>query len=782
MFQRHSTLISLAALLALVLAMFGDVLFVGGTIVLGDRGADLFLQYYSWRDFGFHELAKGNLALWNPYIFGGAPFFGGMQSALLYPPNWLFLILPLAPSINWTVALNIFLLGAFMFFWMRVRGLSAVASFFAGAIVMFSGPHFLHVFGGHLPQMAAMTWSPLIFCAIDGIFVASASCRWDMGWKPMPQFNWSLLGMLAVAMQIFAGFPQYVFYTAIIAGLYAGLRLIVEWNWRSALGLLSIYLGGAALTSVQLLPAIAATRETVRGVRVPFEFAAQCAFPQENFITLIAPNFFGSVSKYWGRCYLWETSLFLSVSAFVLAVYAAIYLERKQKWIPLIVAAIALWLALGANTPLFRVLYEHAPGFDRFRALAKFIFPASLFVVLLAASGLDRLLEQRKIERRFVAAIFVAALVIAIAGVCILETNFWQSVLNWMQATHETTLRADLFTNAEFIRKTKQFATISILVAAGILAWIGGLLAFVRRNPRFLYGVVGIAVIEIFVFARFTRATFDSAIIVNPGEKSFLAEHPGDYRIINPYNPNTAMSLRVPDIWGYDPNVVRRYAEFITWTQGGDPNNATLYVKFTRFDPLYTMLRLGYVIGHHGDEIETAEAPVTSMPHLQLISNYRVIHGPKIFGSDSAHRDQIFDAMHAYDFDPKREVILEWEPDPKPLPNDNPGAANIVQESTDALTIEADVNQPSILLITDVYAPEWRAVSFSGSVQSKYEVMPANYFLRAVPLAAGHHRFKVEYAPREFTIGKWISIVSLILFLASGMRILRIRSVRKRTD
>src|SRR4029077_5266152 len=140
-------------------------------------------------------------ALWNPYIVGGAPFFGGMQSALLYPPNWLFLILPLAPSINWTVALNIFLLGAFMFFWMRVRGLSAVASFFAGAIVMLSGPHFLHVFGGHLPQMAAMTWSPLILCAIDGYF-------------RFRKFGWSLLGMLAVAMQIFAGFPQYVFYTA----------------------------------------------------------------------------------------------------------------------------------------------------------------------------------------------------------------------------------------------------------------------------------------------------------------------------------------------------------------------------------------------------------------------------------------------------------------------------------------------------------------------------------------------------------------------------------------
>jgi hypothetical protein len=268
--------------------------------------------------------------------------------------------------------------------------------------------------------------------------------------------------------------------------------------------------------------------------------------------------------------------------------------------------------------------------------------------------------------------------------------------------------------------------------------------------------LIAVGLIEMFVFARTSRPTFDSSTIANAKERSFLAEHPGDYRIINALNPNSAMSLRVPDIWGYDPNVVRRYAEFITWTQGGDPNNATLYVKFTRFDPLYAMVRLGYVFGQRADEFETAEAPTPPMPHVQLISNYRVRQG----------RDVIFESLRSDNVDPKREIILESEPEPKPVPNENPGVVSIIAESTDWLTIEADINQPSILLITDVYTPAWRAVSLSGSVQSKYELLPANYVLRAVPLAAGHHRLRVEYAPPEFAIGKWISIVSCVLFVA----------------
>ena len=65
-----------------------------------------------------------------------------MQGAQLYPPNWLFLILPTPIAINWTVALHVFAIGAFMFLWMKQRGLGAVSSFFAGALVMFCGHSF----------------------------------------------------------------------------------------------------------------------------------------------------------------------------------------------------------------------------------------------------------------------------------------------------------------------------------------------------------------------------------------------------------------------------------------------------------------------------------------------------------------------------------------------------------------------------------------------------------------------------------------------------------------
>ena len=69
-------------------------------------------------------------------------------------------------------------------------------------------------------------------------------------------------------------------------------------------------------------------------------------------------------------------------------------------------------------------------------------------------------------------------------------------------------------------------------------------------------------------------------------------------------------------------------------------------------------------------------------------------------------------------------------------------------------------------MITDTFAKGWRVKPLQQSGQSHYEVLPANYCLRAIPLAAGHHRFRLEYSPLGFRIGKWISLGSLALYLS----------------
>jgi uncharacterized membrane protein YfhO len=51
------------------------------------------------------------------------------------------------------------------------------------------------------------------------------------------------------------------------------------------------------------------------------------------------------------------------------------------------------------------------------------------------------------------------------------------------------------------------------------------------------------------------------------------------------------------------------------------------------------------------------------------------------------------------------------------------------------------------------------------TAQLQYEVLPADWSLRAVPLAVGKHKLRVEYVPAGFVPGKWVSLVSWAAFI-----------------
>ena len=44
----------------------------------------------------------------------------------------------------------------------------------------------------------------------------------------------------------------------------------------------------------------------------------------------------------------------------------------------------------------------------------------------------------------------------------------------------------------------------------------------------------------------------------------------------------------------------------------------------------------------------------------------------------------------------------------------------------------------------------------------------ANWTQQAIPLAAGKHHLRVEYRPASFVLGKWVTIVSIVLFAILG--------------
>src|SRR5207249_3761092 len=293
--------------------------------------------------------------------------------------------------------------------------------------------------------------------------------------------------------------------------------------------------------------------------------------------------------------------------------------------------------ALGVHTPLFKVLYYCVPGFDKFRGTSKFNFLASLFVALLAGIGLDKLLSGWRVPRRFCVA--VGAVAVLLAGACLWlgdaanpdnsPHRIWQNAMIAARDTGQGYLPRASYDDPTFVLKAARQAANGLWLAAATLAAITGLLAFSafglqRARARLApLALAGLAVLELFVFAHSSLDTFDLAQALSPQVKELLAQHPGDYRILNLRNPNAAMSLGAEDLWGYDPGVLRRYAQLLGFTQGLPPDQYTQLIAFGRHHPLFDMLRCRFMLVPQGTKT-TVYQTTNSLPRLQLVQRFQV--------------------------------------------------------------------------------------------------------------------------------------------------------------
>jgi len=524
---------------------------------------------------------------------------------------------------------------------------------------------------------------------------------------------------------------------------------------------LLIYAGAVALTAVQIITGIEVGSESVRGAGVPYEFAAEFSFAPENLATLVVPGFFGDIEhvKYWGRNNFWEMNFFISITGFVLAILGAIFGDRNTRRFSVVMVVILMILALGAHTPLHRILYSYVPGFNKFRGSSKFIFFASLYLIMLAAIGMDGLIKGRKIHRNIIVSCFCAAL--ALVGLAISiwlsvgkgdADGLWAKILLAVYNTGESSWADDTFHQS--MRESAIFAYKCVLLSSGLFGFLGISLLLTKMFRRMVYLLALLGIAELVFFASGLRPTFPIQDTQNRELIKLKTMARESDRIINLVNPNGAMSLEMNDIWGDDPGVLGRYARFMTYTQGGDPDRATQFVLFSRMPKLYEMLRCRYAIVYEGDKRLLLQNNHV-MPVACLIDTYRLIRNQK----------QILEEMTKQGFDPRETVILETRPAPEPSKSKEKGSVKVTYKSAEEMVIEADLLSSKILLITDSYSKGWRARALPGSTQQSYQVMPANYVLRGIPLRKGYHHISLEYEPPGFMIGKWISVISGVIYL-----------------
>ena len=413
-YRRHGPWLGATLLLtAIVTAFFWKALLTDRVLA----GYDLSTYFYPYRQYAAAALRQGNLPLWNPYLFQGVPFLANQQTAVLYPPNLLYLLLSAETALALSIALHLIwgALGVFVYTRITTKLVWPAA---IGAAITFGLSGFLGAQVGHVNQVNAAVWLPWALLAAHYVY-RGRSVRWAVALSfllaiqflaghAQPSYMtlvavmfswlghaaWDLLGVTAHRPAFLTTEEEPVTeQSAPVSGLppappwFTYLRdRYTRQLWRPVVAL--VLLGGAfastaALTAPQVLPMLQLTHHSIRQGGLSYDDASSFSLSPREFLAgmLPTPDGFVSTDEYYG---------FISILAIALALLALVAAYRRPAtWGFAGLAFVGLFLALGRFNPIYPALFEILPGLDLFRVPARWLLLYTFSASVLVGIGID---------------------------------------------------------------------------------------------------------------------------------------------------------------------------------------------------------------------------------------------------------------------------------------------------------------------------------------------------------------------------------------------------------
>jgi len=733
--------VCLLALLVLSGIVLWPVLFSGEGMAPGLPGHDGRTQWYPWRYFAAEWIGRGVLPLWNPYVLCGTPFLGNFQSAMLYPPNALFLVLPVHIAARASILLHIWLSAVFAYLLARAMGCGGAGAVVAAMTFAFGSANLLRVTAGHWGVTCAIPWLALVLLGVEGI------CRG-------PRFSMVSLGAFAVAAQILAGVPQYVFITAVAAVVFVAVRsvgcglggvgLLRRWGAVAA-----VFLLGGCLAGAQLLPGVEAALNGARSLPMRREWVEQFSLGPECVLTMIFPDLFGGTAQrpWSGRFFLWEMNAYFGIAALVFAVAGLLVARRRRLRLRLaVVAIVMLALALGRHTPLMK-FWLAVPLSGMFRGSAKFLMPLQLAAALLGGLGLDALLcSDGSGDGRRLACLALAFLgAVLVFWLAAAKCGLLERMSSWISATGERLTRPGA--GEEGVPHAG--IAMPVLILASMAVWAFALARGVGGHGWSGRGVLGavaclLVAVDMVHFGRlFVRrdTNFAAASSWPSGAAEAIRGRGAGYRTFVVGNPNLndGMLEGIATLEGIEPNPPVHFHVVFRTIQGQPVDIApSIYqVAGSQTISILRFMAVRNVVSPKGGAefppdwrtLETKDAIIAEVP-LATSRSYVSYDSPGEVSADG------------------RAAILR--------PADA-GSAHIIAHGPNGVTVKASAEREGWLVLLDSYYPGWRA-SVDGRPVG---IRLVNGCFRGVMISTGSHVVEFVYRPLSFCIGLVVSGLSL---------------------
>jgi hypothetical protein len=481
---------------------------------------------------------------------------------------------------------------------------------------------------------------------------------------------------------------------------------------------------------------------------LPIDEARKNAEQQVASLFYTGDQMFVGVAIYFGAiiCFLFVLGAFL--------------LQGPYKLWLLLSALFTLSLAWGGNFFLNDMLFDYFPMFNKFRAVSMALGLAQFFCAILAAWGLQELMNNAISKERKLKALYWAAGIVG--GLVVLglvmssgmsfngknDANFGQDLLEIIKKDRVSLLRTDAF------------RSLFLILAAASLIW-----AYLQHKLKSTIAITAVALLAIGdVVLVDKRILFDEKF-ENPAksasadtptalDKQIMADKDPHFRVLdlrggNPFT-NALTSYFHKSLGGYHAAKLMRYQDVIEKYLSQPSENLNVI----------SMLNGKYILqddGKGGVVIPNQQA----LGNVWFVKNFKAVE----------KADEELDGLK--NLDPKalaivniadKDKLANWKAD-----IDTTATVRLTSYSPDKMQYEYQSNTGQFAVFSEIYYPPSKGWSVKIDGKPYNDFFKTNYLLRGLYVPEGKHTLEMEFHPNSFYQGEGISKVfsGLLLVLCT---------------
>jgi uncharacterized membrane protein YfhO len=736
------------------------------------QGPDVIRESIPWKYFVIEQIKKGEVPFWTPYNFSGNPIMANFQSAVFYPLNIIFLIFPFTTAWSIFIFLSPFLAAIFTYLFLREINLSKIPSIFGGVVFSFSSYMVVWQQYGNITH--TLLWLPLALFFTEKFIKKSSKKEFI-----------SLITTLVISL--LGGYIQGYFYTIVTVCLYFILR-----NWEDKKKILkrlwiifAVLLLPVLLASFQLFPTLELFPLSTRG-NYTLDQIQQLLNPFWYVITVLVPDFFGNPASrnYWFEGTYIERVSYFGVIPFILAI-VGLLLSKKNKKIKAFAILFVVTFLMSVDLFFTKFIYSIPIPMLSTSVPTRILSLFQFCGALLAAFGLDLLLQRKEKRIFFLSSIMSLSIILGAFFFAVLSPRFLSG--------------SDWVTQMSIAKRNGilPLAFSSLFVLVLCFRFYDKLsLNFLKKRNIPILGIVLLLLTVADLFYFFHKITpFSPKEFLYPQTKviSYIQKNAGINRYWGYGSGHISSNFQTYDKTfaseGDDPLQLKFYNQILSSSENGKAPSVLTRLSVTMANgygqddlrkniyrqKVLNVLGIKYLL-QKDDSLgkdyrpDTAtfdekkyrlvwqESPwqiyenLSAAPRVFLTNDYRVI----------SEEEKVFQTFFSKDFNERKTIILDKDPN---MRKGSQGKSNVevISYNPNKVVIKTRTDHESLLFLSDAYYPGWEA-----RVEGKEtEIYRADHAFRAVVVPKGDHVVTFTYRSKTFEIGLAVSAICAFILLLS---------------